>query len=315
MAVLGGAVFAAVALWTRKAGRGMSAAVRVADLAGGYRPGQEALAEVSFAAGPGQVVGVLGPNGGGKTTLFRALLGELPVRRGAVELAGAPAYVPQTERARLDFPVSALDVALMGAYGRTPWYRRVARRDREAARAALARVGLEEVADETFGALSGGQRQRVLLARALVQDSPVLLLDEPLSGVDGASAARIEAVFAALRDEGRTLLVATHDVHQARALGRRPVPARKPGRVRPAGVDADARRPARDLRGGADRARGGGRGGRRGASRALMLDWLLDPFAGGIMQRALLEVLVLRWRAARSGCGSCSTATPTPPSR
>ena len=132
-----------------------------------------------------------------------------------MELAGAPAYVPQTERARLDFPVSALDVALMGAYGRTPWYRRVARRDREAARAALARVGLEDVADETFGALSGGQRQRVLLARALVQDSPVLLLDEPLSGVDGASAARIETVFAALRDEGRTLLVATHDVHQA----------------------------------------------------------------------------------------------------
>jgi len=158
---------------------------------------------------------VLGPNGGGKTTLFRALLGELPVRRGEVTLAGAPAYVPQTERARLDFPVSALDVALMGAYGRTPWYRRLGGRERDAARAALARVGLAAVADETFGALSGGQRQRVLLARALVQDAPVLLLDEPLSGVDGASAAGIERVFGELRDEGRTLLVATHDVHQA----------------------------------------------------------------------------------------------------
>ena len=190
-------------------------AVRVAGLSGGYRPGREALREVSFAAGPGQVVGVLGPNGGGKTTLFRALLGELPVRRGEVTLAGAPAYVPQTERARLDFPVSALDVALMGAYGRTPWYRRLGRRERDAARAALARVGLAAVADETFGALSGGQRQRVLLARALVQDAPVLLLDEPLSGVDGASAAGIERVFGELRDEGRTLLVATHDVHQA----------------------------------------------------------------------------------------------------
>ena len=190
-------------------------AVRVAGLSGGYRPGREALRDVSFAAGPGQVVGVLGPNGGGKTTLFRALLGELPVRRGELTLAGAPAYVPQTERARLDFPVSALDVALMGAYGRTPWYRRLGRRERDAARAALARVGLAAVADETFGALSGGQRQRVLLARALVQDAPVLLLDEPLSGVDGASAAGIERVFGELRDEGRTLLVATHDVHQA----------------------------------------------------------------------------------------------------
>ena len=189
--------------------------VRAHDLAGGYRPGADAIAGVSFAAGPGEVVAVLGPNGGGKSTLFRALLGELPYRRGTVELAGRPAYVPQTERARLDFPVSAHDVALMGAYGRTPWYRRLGRRERDAARAALARVGLAAVADETFGALSGGQRQRVLLARALVQDAPVLLLDEPLSGVDGASAAGIERVFGELRDEGRTLLVATHDVHQA----------------------------------------------------------------------------------------------------
>jgi len=194
--------------------------VRVSALGGGYRPGQEALRDVGFAAGPGQLVGVLGPNGGGKTTLFRALLGELPFRTGAVELAGPPAYVPQTERARLDFPVSALDVAAMGAYGRTPWYRRLARRDRDAARAALGRVGLADAAGETFGALSGGQRQRVLLARALVQDAPVLLLDEPLSGVDGASAARIEEIFRELRAEGRTLLVATHDVHQARAWDR-----------------------------------------------------------------------------------------------
>ena len=193
----------------------MSAAVRVTGLSGGYAPGQDALRDVEFAAGPGQIVGVLGPNGGGKTTLFRALLGELPVRRGDVALPGAPAYVPQTERARLDFPVSALDVALMGAYARTPWYRRVARADRERAGAALERVGLAEQQDATFGTLSGGQRQRVLIARALVQDAEVLLLDEPLSGVDGVSAARIEAVFAELRGEGRTLLVATHDVRQA----------------------------------------------------------------------------------------------------
>ena len=88
----------------------------------------------------GQIVGVLGPNGGGKTTLFRALLGELPIRRGEIELPGRPAYVPQTERARLDFPVSAFDVVLMGAYARTPWFRRVARaRPRRRARGAGAR--------------------------------------------------------------------------------------------------------------------------------------------------------------------------------
>jgi ABC-type Mn2+/Zn2+ transport system ATPase subunit len=163
---------------------------------------------------------VLGPNGGGKTTLFRALLGELPFRSGEVTLAGRPAYVPQTERARLDFPVSAHDVALMGAYGRTPWYRRVSREDRERAAAALERVGLGDRARARFGALSGGQRQRVLIARALVQDARVLLLDEPLSGVDRVSAARIERVFAELQEEGRALLVATHDVGQARAWPR-----------------------------------------------------------------------------------------------
>jgi manganese/iron transport system ATP-binding protein/manganese/zinc/iron transport system ATP- binding protein len=178
-------------------------------------PGRAAVRDVTFTADRGQIVGVLGPNGGGKTTLFRALLGELPIRSGEVRLSGRPAYVPQTERARLDFPVSAFDVVLMGAYGRTPWFRRVARADREAAGAALERVGLAGEADASFGALSGGQRQRVLIARALLQRASLLLLDEPLSGVDGVSAARIEALFGELRAEGRTLLVATHDVRQA----------------------------------------------------------------------------------------------------
>jgi ABC-type Mn2+/Zn2+ transport system ATPase subunit len=191
--------------------------VRVAGLGGGYAPGVDAIVDLDFALEGGRIAAVLAPNGGGKTTLFRALLGELPVRRGVVELAGRPAYVPQTDRTRLDFPVSALDVTLMGAYGRTPPWRRISRADRAAARAALERVGLADHARTRFGALSGGQRQRVLIARALLQDAPVLLLDEPLSGVDAASAARIEAVFAELRREGRTLLVATHDVEQARA--------------------------------------------------------------------------------------------------
>jgi ABC-type Mn2+/Zn2+ transport system ATPase subunit len=194
----------------------MSAAVAVEGLAGGYVAGADRLRDVSFALEPGTVAAVLGPNGGGKTTLFRALLDELPVRRGRIELAGRPAYVAQADRARLEFPVSALDVVLMGAYRRTPAWRRIARADRERALATLDRVGLADRARVRFGALSGGQRQRVLVARALLQDAPVLLLDEPLSGVDAVSAARIEAVFGELRAERRTLLVATHDVQQAR---------------------------------------------------------------------------------------------------
>ena len=192
------------------------AVIRVDGLAGGYAPGTDAIADVAFALEPGTIAAVLGPNGGGKTTLFRALLGELPLRRGTVELAARPAYVPQTDRTRHDFPVSALDVVLMGAYARTPAWRRVARADRDAAKATLDRVGLADRARRHFGSLSGGQRQRVLIARALLQDSGVILLDEPLSGVDATSAARIEELFAQLRAEGRVLLVATHDVEQAR---------------------------------------------------------------------------------------------------
>jgi ABC-type Mn2+/Zn2+ transport system ATPase subunit len=194
--------------------------MKVERLRGGYLRGVDVLGGVTFAVAPGEIVAVLGPNGGGKTTLFRALLNELPYRGGEVALPGRPAYVPQTEGARLDFPVSAHDVALMGAYGRTKWYRRVSHADRVKADAALARVGLEERAHDRFGTLSGGQRQRVLIARALVQDAPVLLLDEPLSGVDRPSALQIERVFRELQDEGRSLLVATHDVGQARGWPR-----------------------------------------------------------------------------------------------
>jgi manganese/iron transport system ATP-binding protein/manganese/zinc/iron transport system ATP- binding protein len=175
---------------------------------------------VTFSAAAGQAVAVLGPNGGGKTTLFRALLGELPAVAGSVSHDGAPAYVPQTERSRLDFPVSALDVALMGAYARTPWYRRVAAGDRDLARHALARVGLGDRAGDRFGALSGGQRQRVLVARALVQDARLLLLDEPFAGVDRASEEAIMGILDELRAEGRVLLVATHDIEQARRWDR-----------------------------------------------------------------------------------------------
>jgi manganese/iron transport system ATP-binding protein/manganese/zinc/iron transport system ATP- binding protein len=197
------------------------ASVEVAGLSASYGTGAAAaLRDVTFTAIAGQAIAVLGPNGGGKTTLFRALLGELPAATGSVSMRGATAYVPQTERSRLDFPVSALDVALMGAYARTPWYRRIGAGDRALARDALARVGLADRAGARFGALSGGQRQRVLIARALVQEAGVLLLDEPFAGVDRTSEEAIMGILDELRAEGRVLLIATHDVEQARGWDR-----------------------------------------------------------------------------------------------
>ena len=193
-------------------------AVRVEGLAAGYGAGPPVLTEVSFAADACQSVCVLGPNGGGKTTLFRALMGELELRAGSLTLEGRAAYVAQTERTRLDFPVTALDVALMGTLANGRWWLPPRRSQREAARAALARVGLSDDAGTRFGELSGGQRQRALLARALVQESRVLLLDEPLSGVDPGSSTLISRVFDELRAAGHTLLVSSHDVESARGF-------------------------------------------------------------------------------------------------
>jgi ABC-type Mn2+/Zn2+ transport system ATPase subunit len=184
-------------------------------LAAGYGR-QPAIEGVSFEVDGGQRVALLGPNGGGKTTLLRALLGELRPMHGSVEVRGRAASVPQTERSRLDFPVSALAVALMGALPRLPWWRRPGHVDREAARTALERVGIADRAHDTFGDLSGGQRQRVLIARGLVQDAELLLLDEPFSGLDVPAAASLEVLIAELTAEGRGIVIATHDLRQAK---------------------------------------------------------------------------------------------------
>jgi ABC-type Mn2+/Zn2+ transport system ATPase subunit len=192
-------------------------ALQADHLSAGYG-GRPVLREVSFAVDAGRSVCVLGPNGGGKTTLFRALTGELEALTGHVHVDGRPAYVAQTERTRLDFPVSAFDVALMGSLAHGRWWLPAGRAPRAAAARALERVGLDGQAGVPFGELSGGQRQRTLLARALVQDARVLLLDEPLSGVDPASAQLIDAVFSELRTEGRSVLVSSHDVESARSF-------------------------------------------------------------------------------------------------
>ena len=209
-------------------------AVHARELSLGYG-GEPVLDRVTFSAPRGTTVSVLGPNGGGKTTLLRALVGELSPITGSLATRGRPAYVAQTEHTRLDFPVSALDVALMGSLASGRWWLPATGTDQRAAKEALGRVGLGAETATRFGELSGGQRQRVLIARALVQNAEVLLLDEPLAGVDHTSAEHIETLFAELRSEGRTLLVSTHDLSSARrydlvlCLNRRQVAFGAPG--------------------------------------------------------------------------------------
>jgi ABC-type Mn2+/Zn2+ transport system ATPase subunit len=191
----------------------------VTGLTVGYG-GTPVLRDVTFTLQAGERIAVLGPNGGGKTTLFRVLLGELAPQEGATVLHGPCGSVPQTDRSRLDFPVSALDVVLMGMLAERPWWRRPGRAERAAARAALAHVGLDALAERTYGELSGGQRQRVLIARALVRRAGVLLLDEPFTGLDATGAARLDALLDRLAREGQGILIATHDLEQARRWDR-----------------------------------------------------------------------------------------------
>ena len=167
----------------------------------------------------GQSVALIGPNGAGKSTLIRAVLGLVPLTSGTIQVLGRSpqaarrqvAYVPQADTLDAEFPVSALQVTLMGRYPRVGWVRRPGPADRQVAARALAEVGLAERASARFGTLSGGQRQRVLLARAIAQE-PRLLLDEPFNGVDALSQDLLLAALARLRAGGAAVVMATHDL-------------------------------------------------------------------------------------------------------
>jgi manganese/iron transport system ATP-binding protein len=176
--------------------------------------------DVNGTVGRGQAVALIGPNGAGKTTLIKAVLGLVPVVRGSISVLGRSpraarrevAYVPQADALDPEFPVSALQVVLMGRYPRIGWVRRPGRADRAVALAALDAVGLAGEAGTRFGILSGGQRQRALLARAIAQEPRLLLLDEPTNGVDAVSQQLLLAALGRLRENGAAVVVATHDL-------------------------------------------------------------------------------------------------------
>ena len=172
----------------------------------------------------GALSAVVGPNGAGKSTLLRAALGLVPADAGQALVLGRPArqaldsvaYVPQREAVDWDFPITVREVVEMGRYRSAGWVRRLRRGDRAAVDAALERVGMAAYAGRQIGELSGGQRQRVFLARALAQDAPVLMMDEPFSGVDARTEATLLGLLGELRDAGRSVVVVHHDLGTVR---------------------------------------------------------------------------------------------------
>ncbi|HWA99052.1 MAG TPA: ABC transporter ATP-binding protein, partial [Pirellulales bacterium] len=166
------------------------------------------------------LAGIVGPNGAGKSTFIKAVLGLVPLASGEVRVFGEPVdrqrkrigYVPQRESVDWDFPVTVLDVVLMGTYGKLGWFRRPGAAERRWARECLDRVGLADLASRQIGQLSGGQQQRTFLARALVQQADMYLMDEPLAGVDAATEEVVFHLLRELRREHKTVLVVHHDL-------------------------------------------------------------------------------------------------------
>lgn len=198
------------------------AGLRADDITVTYRNGHTALRDANFALPTGTITALVGVNGSGKSTLFKAIMGFVPVSNGSVRILGMGvrealranivAYVPQAEEVDWNFPVLVEDVVMMGRYGHMNMLRIPAPRDREMVEDALQRVGMLEFRKRQIGELSGGQRKRVFLARAIAQEGKVILLDEPFTGVDVQTEDAIIKLLRQMRDEGRVILVSTHNL-------------------------------------------------------------------------------------------------------
>ncbi len=187
-----------------------------------YRNGHTALRNASFSIPKGTITALVGINGAGKSTIFKAIMGFVPLAAGTVSIFGEPAsaalkrnlvaYVPQAEEVDWSFPVLVEDVVMMGRYGHMNFFRIPTKHDHRMVEEALARVNMLDYRKRQIGELSGGQKKRVFLARALAQEGKVILLDEPFTGVDVTTEEQIIALLKSLRDEGRIMLVSTHNL-------------------------------------------------------------------------------------------------------
>jgi manganese/zinc/iron transport system ATP- binding protein len=194
-------------------------AIEVRDLTVAYRD-KPVLWDVDVEVPVGVLMAIVGPNGAGKTTLIKSVLDLVRPAAGDILVNGAPyseqrqqvAYVPQRGSVDWDFPTSVLDVVMMGLYGKLGWIRRPGAAQRSSALDALAKVGMTDYANRQISQLSGGQQQRVFLARALVQNASIYLMDEPFQGVDATTERAIVELLQTLRAAGSTVVVVHHDL-------------------------------------------------------------------------------------------------------
>ena len=190
------------------------------DVTYGYVAGEPTLQAASFSIEKGEFIGIIGPNGGGKTTLLRLAMGFIKPWTGKITIFGQEAnkhpngiaYVPQTLRFDKQFPITVLELVLAGRLSHLQWWGGFSKKDRQKAFDALDRVKLLEFAEKPFGCLSGGQMQRALIARALVSDPLILFLDEPTASVDSDSETEIQEILTILRSQ-LTIIMVTHDIH------------------------------------------------------------------------------------------------------
>ncbi|MBC8074874.1 MAG: metal ABC transporter ATP-binding protein [Chloroflexales bacterium] len=196
--------------------------VQIRDLTVAYRD-KPVLWDVDLTIPHGKLAAIIGPNGAGKSTLIKAALDLVPAAAGTVSIYGHPyraqrrlvGYVPQRGSVDWDFPTNALDVVLMGTYGRLGWLRRPGKQQRDWALACLEKVGMADYAPRQISQLSGGQQQRVFLARALAQDAQVYFMDEPFVGVDAVTERAIVGLLHELRAQGKTVVCVHHDLDSA----------------------------------------------------------------------------------------------------
>ncbi|WP_068474272.1 metal ABC transporter ATP-binding protein [Parvimonas sp. KA00067] len=194
-------------------------AVKVEDLTIAYYS-KPVVWDVDLDIKKGKLTAILGPNGAGKSTLLKAMLNLIPISSGKIlffdktykEFRKNISYVPQSESVDWDFPTDVLDVVMMGTYGKLGWIKRAGKKEKELSLEALKKLGMEEYVDRQISDLSGGQQQRVFLSRALVQDSEIYFLDEPLKGVDAKTEKEIMRILKELRDSGKTIVVVHHDL-------------------------------------------------------------------------------------------------------